>query len=277
MLSRVRPGTVVRCGVMKVGSLEIHPVYDGTFRQAAADILRYGGTAEDPFAAHAEFVIDGMIEFALGGFVLQLGDRTVVIDCGLGPMKTDGGMEGGQFLASLDALGVQPSDVTDVLFTHLHFDHVGWATQKGVVVFPNATYRCHRADWAHFVDDPAGGAARKMAPVADRMEFWESDTTIFPGLDVQGAPGHTPGSTIMVVSHGKDRAMLLGDVVHCPLELVEDDWQAVFDVDPVLAQRTRAAVARELEGTNTAIAAAHFPGLQFGRLLETGGKRSWAY
>ena len=71
--------------------------------------------------------------------------------------------------------------------------------------------------------------------------------------------------------------MLLGDVVHCPLELVEDDWQAVFDVDPVLAQRTRAAVARELEGTNTAVAAAHFPGLQFGRLLETGGQRSWAY
>lgn len=263
---------------MRVGSLQIHPILDGVHRTPARDILRYVGPENDPWASHTAFVAaDGMIEMALGGFLLTVGDRVTVIDCGLGPMTTSEGMQGGQFLDSLAALGVQPDDVTDVLFTHLHFDHVGWATQKGRVVFPNATYRCHRADWAHFVDDPNGGAARKMLPLADRMEFWEHDDTILPGLDVQGAPGHTPGSTIMVVSDGAERAMLLGDVVHCPLELVEDDWQAVFDVDPVLAQRTRQAVARELEGTDIPIAAAHFPGLQFGRLLRTEDRRSWAY
>ena len=263
---------------MRVGSLQIHPILDGVHRARARDIFRYVGPENDPWASHTAFVAaDGMIEMALGGFLLTVGDRVTVIDCGLGPMTTSEGMQGGQFLDSLAALGVQPDDVTDVLFTHLHYDHVGWATQKGRVVFPNATYRCHRADWAHFVDDPNGGAARKMLPLADRMEFWERDDTILPGLDVQGAPGHTPGSTIMVVSDGAERAMLLGDVVHCPLELVEDDWQAVFDVDPVLAQRTRQAVARELEGTDIPIAAAHFPGLQFGRLLRTEDRRSWAY
>ena len=263
---------------MRVGSLQIHPILDGVHRTPARDFLRYVGPENDPWASHTAFVAaDGMIEMALGGFLLTLGDRVTIVDCGLGPMTTADGMQGGQFLDSLAALGVQPDDVTDVLFTHLHFDHVGWATQKGRVVFPNATYRCHRADWAHFVDDPNGGAARKMLPLADRMEFWERDDTILPGLDVQGAPGHTPGSTIMVVSDGAERAMLLGDVVHCPLELVEDDWQAVFDVDPVLAQRTRQAVARELEGTDIPIAAAHFPGLQFGRLLRTEDRRSWAY
>jgi glyoxylase-like metal-dependent hydrolase (beta-lactamase superfamily II) len=180
-------------------------------------------------------------------------------------------------LNSLRAYGVAPDDVTDVLFTHLHFDHVGWATQQGNVVFTNATHRCHRADWDHFVNGDDPKAAAKMAPLTDRMEFWETDCTIAPGLDVVGAPGHTPGSTIMVVSSGAEKAMLLGDVVHCPVELVEDDWEALFDVDPVLARQTRETLARELEGTDVQLAAAHFPGLEFGRLLRGTPMRSFVY
>jgi glyoxylase-like metal-dependent hydrolase (beta-lactamase superfamily II) len=89
------------------------------------------------------------------------------------------------------------------------------------------------------------------------------------------APGHTPGSTILVVSSGTDRAMLLGDVVHCPVQLIEDEWGGLGDVDPELARRTRVALARELEGSDIPVAAAHFPGMQFGRLLTGSGKRSW--
>jgi glyoxylase-like metal-dependent hydrolase (beta-lactamase superfamily II) len=180
-------------------------------------------------------------------------------------------------LESLAAEGVQPGDVTDLVFTHLHYDHVGWATQQGKIVFSNATPRCHRADWAHFVEGDDPRAAAKLLPLVDRMEFWEADGTLFPGLDVQGAPGHTPGSTIFVVSDGDEKAMLLGDVVHCPIELVEDDWEAIVDVDPALARRTREALARELEGSDVPVAAAHFPGLQFGRLLQAGVQRGWVY
>lgn len=262
---------------MQVGSLRIEPVLDGTHHIAAREILRSTTPAGDPFAAHQQFLdAEGRIELAIGGFLLLSGDRVVIVDAGLGPIER-GGMKGGLFLESLAAQGFSPEQVTDVVFTHLHYDHVGWATQRGRIVFPNATYRCHRADWSHFALGDPGGAGRKLLPLVDRMEFWESDGTILPGLDVQGAPGHTPGSTIMVVSDAGQRAMLLGDVVHCPIELVEDDWQAVFDVDPDLAQRTRIAVARELEGSDIPIAAAHFPGLQFGRLLEVQGRRSWAY
>lgn len=262
---------------MRIGSLDILPVYDGVAKVPATEVLRYGGTSTDPWAPHAPFLDDkGQLEFALGGFLVRLGSKVVLIDCGLGPISRPP-FEGGAFLDSLAAHGVQPEDVTDLLFTHLHFDHVGWATQKGKIVFPNATPRCHRADWAHFVTGEDPRAAEKLRPLTDRMEFWEHDSTLFPGLDVQGAPGHTPGSTIMVVSNGGERAMLLGDAVHCPIELVEDDWEAVFDVDPNLAKQTRIALARELEGSDVPVAAAHFPGLQFGRLLAADVRRGWTY
>ena len=78
-----------------------------------------------------------------------------------------------------------------------------------------------------------------------------------------------------MLSSGADRAMLLGDVVHCPVELVDDEWAGLGDVDPALAKRTRNALARELEGDEVPVAAAHFPGLQFGRLLAANGKRAW--
>jgi len=264
---------------MRVGDLEILPVHDGQARMPAADLLRFTGGRDEAWLPHADFLNpDGSIDLSLGGFLVRTGERVVLVDAGVGRIDNDV-YHGGRFLDSLAAIGVSPDDVTDVVFTHLHFDHVGWATQKGTVVFPRATFRCHSHDWDHFVagPNPEAGAVRKLSPLADRLEPFSGDITVAPGISVRHAPGHTPGSAMIVVADGADRAMLLGDVVHCPVELMEDDWEAIFDVDPVLARRTREALARELEGTDVAIAAAHFPGLRFGRLLAGTGRRHWTF
>jgi hypothetical protein len=79
-----------------------------------------------------------------------------------------------------------------------------------------------------------------------------------------------------VLSSGTDRAILLGDVVHCPVELIDSDgFEAVGDVDRDLARRTRQAWINELEGTRVPASAAHFPEMKFGRLLPAEGKRQW--
>lgn len=260
---------------MRVGDLEVLPVLDGVAKMPPTQAYR--GTTEEQWAPHRRFLDpDGMFELALGGFLVRGGgDRVALVDTGVGAAGAPR-FQGGQFLDSLAALGVSPDEVTDVLFTHLHFDHVGWATRQGEIVFPNATYRCDSADWAHFVG-PDEGATRKLAPVEDRLQTWDGNGTILPGLDAMAAPGHTPGSTIMVLSSGDQRALLLGDVVHCPVELLEDEWAGLGDVDPALARRTRVALARELEGTDVPVAAAHFPGMAFGRLLAAQGQRSWVF
>ena len=257
---------------MRVGELEILPVLDGVARYPISD--PFLGMSPDAWLPHRQFLTsDDELELALGGFVVRSGDRVVLVDCGVGRVDS-GPFHGGEFLTNLAARGITPGDVTDVVFTHLHFDHVGWATQQGSVVFTNATYRCDERDWGHFVG-PDPGATRKLTPLTDRMEFWDRSGPLLPGLDAMVAPGHTPGSTIVVISSGTDRAMLLGDVVHCPVELLDDEWAGMGDVDPELAKRTRNALSRELEGTDVPVAAAHFPGLQFGKLLLGSGKRQW--
>jgi glyoxylase-like metal-dependent hydrolase (beta-lactamase superfamily II) len=268
---------------MRVGGLEIRPVLDGVARMTPSEAYRTGGTevagrGGDPsdWAPHRSLLgADGMLELALGGFVVEIGDRVVLIDTGLGDMRR-GPFEGGLLLEGLAAEGLSPANVTDVILTHLHFDHVGWTTRHGEIVFPNATYRCDQRDWSHFVG-PDPGATKKLAPLESHLEPWDGGGPLLPGIDTVAAPGHTPGSTIVVISSGTERALLLGDVVHCPVELLDDEWAGMGDVDPALAQQTRVALARELEGSQVPAAAAHFPGMQFGRLLAAEGSRRWVF
>jgi glyoxylase-like metal-dependent hydrolase (beta-lactamase superfamily II) len=258
---------------MKVGDVEILPVVDGTGRENAREVLSVPG--EDRWACHPEHLdARGDLELTLGGFLLRTGDRTVLVDAGVGRIHNDH-YAGGGFLDALAAHGVSPADVTDVVFTHLHFDHVGWATRKGEVVFSQATYRVHADDWAHFVDatDADAGAVRKLSPLESRLETFTDDHAVAPGLSTRHTPGHTPGSTVYVVSDAGERALLLGDVVHSVVELAERDWEAVFDVDPAAASAVRNAVADEVADTDDLVVGAHFPGLAFGRVVTTSGSR----
>jgi glyoxylase-like metal-dependent hydrolase (beta-lactamase superfamily II) len=263
---------------MNIGDLVAEPIYDGVMSAPATHF--FAGTTTEQWAPHQRFLEpDGMLRFDLGGFLLRgPGDRVALIDAGIGPrsgLMRDGAgrYAGGELLNSLAAHGVQPPDISDVLFTHLHWDHIGWAWNEGAITFPNATFRCDIRDLEHFRDNER--VHDTLAAIADRMVTWDGSGPICPGVDAMSAPGHTPGSTILVMSSGTARGLLLGDVVHCPVELLDDEWGGVGDVDPELAKRTRTALARELEGTDTPVAAAHFPGLVFGRLLAANGKRNW--
>ena len=76
-----------------------------------------------------------------------------------------------------------------------------------------------------------------------------------------------PGSTVYILSSGAQRALLLGDVAHSPVELIEPGWEFVFDVDRAAARAVRDQIAAELLDSQDPAAAAHFPGGQFGRLV----------
>ncbi|WP_261561550.1 MBL fold metallo-hydrolase [Frankia tisae] len=144
----------------------------------ARDVLTPPGGDEAHWDCNAEhFTAAGEFERALDGFLIRTGDRTVLVDAGLGPFSARG-FHGGHLLDSLTALGVQPADVTDVLLTHLHGDRTGWTALEDKPVFPNATYRCHAADWHHFVDGPAPDrrTASKLAPITGQIELFDTDS-----------------------------------------------------------------------------------------------------
>ena len=99
---------------------------------------------------------------------------------------------------------------------------------------------------------------RKLSPVKPQLETFASECTLAPGLDTRPAPGHTPGSTVYVLSSGTQRALLLGDVAHSPVELTEPGWEFVFDVDRAAARAVREQITAELLASQDLAAAAHF-------------------
>lgn len=253
---------------MLVGDIRIDPVLDGTAWFPAREAYPQAV----PGRVDQHFGPGGLVRFPIGAFLIATSGRVVLVDCGAGPLRRDD-FEAGALLDGLAARGVRPDDVTDVLFTHLHWDHVGWATRAGAVVFERATYRCHRADWDHFMCDER--AARKLRPIDNRLEPWDAAGPLLPGIDALPAPGHTPGHSMIVVSSGVDRAIVLGDAAHCPLEIEDLEMGGIADVDPGLAAKTRAWVADELERTGTTATGPHFPDLAFGRLVRGEGARRW--
>jgi glyoxylase-like metal-dependent hydrolase (beta-lactamase superfamily II) len=195
----------------------------------------------------------------------------------------------GELGMSLARAGIRPEEVTDVVLSHLHPDHIGWVSRRGESYFTNADIWAHQADIDHFLgpDSPneamfklmfaVDSTKERMAPVMGQLRAWDRDCTIAPGLDLIWTPGHTPGSSVAVLSSGDQRGMLLGDVIHCPLEMVSDDFAIMADIDPALAKKSKERVMRELEDPSMHASSTHFPGLNFGRLLTGEGKRQWVW
>ena len=230
------------------------------------------------FGTHEELLADdGLVHIPIGCFLLRSGGSTVLIDAGLGDVDVGWG-RGGELPAALRAAGVSREDIDVVVCSHLHIDHIGWLVVDDAPYFPNAVVRYGAADWQQFVagadPDDRGRQIMEALAAAGRLEALDGDMLrVAPGLTARHTPGHTLGHYGLVVSSGQDRAVLLGDAVECPLQLAEPDFHTLSDVDPALGARTREALWRELEGTNVAVTGAHFPGLQFGRVLAGRGRR----
>lgn len=261
---------------MRVGDVEIVPLSDGAFLARP----EFFGPGAD-FAPHRNLLdATGAWRLPIGVFALRGPDGVTLVDAGVGPVD-DAMFAGGHLLDDMRSHGLVRDEVREVICTHLHPDHVGWLVRERDLapVFPNAQVIIQGADWRCFIEERRQGMAqhtfdglRRLAE-QDRVTLVSGDTTVRSGVSLRMAPGHTPGHSVVVVSTGQQRMLLLGDAITCPLQLQEAEWGAISDVDPSLAARTREALWRELEGPATMGVGAHFPELQFGRVLRGHGRR----
>ncbi|HEY6891275.1 MAG TPA: MBL fold metallo-hydrolase [Solirubrobacter sp.] len=272
---------------MRIGDIEITPLSDGELRIPPEALL------SKPAAEWPDGFLDadGLMGVNFGGFLVRTRDRLVVVDTGIG-----GGalpeLPIGTLPRRLAEAGVHVEDVTDVIFTHLHFDHVGWATDGTRILFSYAEHHCHAIDWHHWCGaDPvpetgpgreafgAIPAPQRLAPLADRIHKHIGDGDIIPGIALRLAPGHSPGHCVVEIRSRGERALLLADAAHNPAQLLSDDWTSATDVNPELARATRAALARELLDSGTLVTMTHDAGNRFGHLVTVNGngERAWRY
>jgi glyoxylase-like metal-dependent hydrolase (beta-lactamase superfamily II) len=252
---------------MRVGDRHLLGVADGVFvmTEGFMNVPGYQHRFEDE---------QGVAELPVGSFVVP-GERTVLIDAGVGPFAMQG-LAGGALLGELAAIGVQPADVDVIAVSHLHLDHDGWiVTKADGVTFPNAVVHIGKADYEHFVTGDATGfpmARHKRAGFhelfdAGRVVLVDDEVEIVPGVVALPTPGHTPGHLAFAVGDRHERVLVLGDAMYCPAQLTDTDLTAMHDVDPVLARRSRERIQREVERHGTDAVGCHFPGLRAARVV----------
>ena len=173
-------------------------------------------------------------------------------------------------------------EVTDVIYTHMHLDHVGWTSVekdgKRELTFPNASYWCSKAEWDYWMDNPDAlgpDPANVVEPLKNVIRFVEDGQEVAPHLFACAAPGHTPGLTILKLEGENETLWFTADIFHCTVQFRERTWYAVFDIDHEMGEETRRKFLPEFTRENTILADCHFSSAVFGRLMEKEGVYTW--
>ena len=188
--------------------------------------------------------------------------------------------------ASLRAQGVGADDVNIVVHTHLHQDHVGWnvdsSGDSNRPYFPRARYLGPRKDWEHFtrpeVLPTAPHVTKNVIPLDDLglIDFIDDGHNVTDEITTLETPGHTPGHQVILVSSQGEKAAIIGDLIHNPVQIYEPDWCAFVDTSPDDTRRSRKSFMDRAEREDMIVAAGHFhPDRHIGRFVRLEGRRYW--
>ncbi len=203
--------------------------------------------------------------------LMRHGDRTVLFDVGSG---SDFSPNSGILMDSLDALGVAADDITDVVFTHGHPDHLwGVLDDFDDPLFPDARYMMGQVEWDYWINPNtvdeieearttmAVGAKRRLEMIEDQMTFFKDGDEIMPGVAARATFGHTPGHMALEVRQGSESVMILGDCIgNDHIAFAKPEWQSGSDQDREMAAATRVSLLDQLSHEKTRVIGFHLTG-----------------
>ncbi|WP_306113707.1 MULTISPECIES: MBL fold metallo-hydrolase [unclassified Roseovarius] len=213
--------------------------------------------------------------------LLRDGTRTVLFDVGAGPGFMS---SAGKLLDSLDAVDVAPEEVTHVVFTHAHPDHLwGVLDDFDDPVFTEAAYMIGQVEWDYWrnpetvntIGDArasfAVGAARRLEAIADRITLITADQEILPGVAAVASYGHTPGHLSFEIRAGTEAVLVGGDAIgNHHVAFARPDWGSGADQDPALGAKTRQRLLDKLAQEQMTLIGFHLPGGGIGRVERQG-------
>ena len=270
------PRRLWAASTLTLGTLQIDTLSDGNL-VLPGDFILGGMPQEEMQAIVAKYGLptDQLIP-PCNVTLLRDGTNTVLFDVGSGP---DFQPSAGKLSEALDAIGLTVEDITHVLFTHGHPDHLwGLLDDFDEPVFANAEYMIGQAEFDYWTNPDtvntigearatfAVGAARRLAVIADSVRLLADGEEPLPGVFARMTPGHTPGHLAFEIA-GNTPAMVLGDCIgnhHVAFERPE--WASGSDQDKDLAAATRVRLLDRLVADQHAIIGFHLPGGGIGRV-----------
>jgi glyoxylase-like metal-dependent hydrolase (beta-lactamase superfamily II) len=265
---------------LRVGEIEVLVISDGVVTPPAESMATNADPAVRAAWLDDMFLSRDAFDWALNAVVVRSGGQTILIDSGLGVEVPDF-RRAGHLVHRLEAAGVGLASVTDVVLTHMHFDHVGGLLVDGVKDRLRSDLRIHVAAaevkfWGA-PDFSRTGMPPELADVARRaskqflkeyhsqLRTFDEEYEVAPGVVVTRTGGHTPGHSVVRLTSGGDRLMFAGDALF-PVSFDHPEWHNGFEHDPEEATRVRLRLMRELATTGAMLVATHMPFPSVGRV-----------
>jgi glyoxylase-like metal-dependent hydrolase (beta-lactamase superfamily II) len=253
----------------KIGALSAWALHDAQFGEpndgttfglgeppaAVAEVLRKAGAPTD------------RIVLSVNALLVKAPGHVMLFDTGLGP-RLHGGLMG-----SLALTGVTPAQVTDILITHSHGDHVGGlVTAAKALAFPNATIRMSAVEWA-WLKTKSPSLAATIGP---KIVTFTPGSPVLPAVTPIALPGHTPGHVGYTIVSGRGRLIDIGDIAHSSIiSLAKPEWKIQFDNDKDEGVSVRRAELKRLAAAGTEVFAPHFPFPGLGKIVPAGDGFIW--
>lgn len=254
-----------------MGDFEVSTLLAGTRTVEGPQNIFGMNVSEEEFqtVSEANFIPTDKAQFFFTPTVVRSGSDIVLFDTGL---------SAGSITAPLAAAGIKPEDVTVVVITHMHGDHIGGLSgDDGNPTFANARYVTGQAEYDAWAKQDNDGFKNKVQPLAEKMEFIGDGGSIISGITGMEAGGHTPGHMIYMLESGGRQVTLVADTAnHYVWSLAYPEWEVKFDMDKAKAAATRKKVFDMLAADKVPFVGYHmpFPGMGY---VETRGEGGYRY
>jgi glyoxylase-like metal-dependent hydrolase (beta-lactamase superfamily II) len=272
--------------MLQVGEIKIHFLNDGFWWDDGG--AQFGIVPRELWEKEKPANARHRIKLSLTCPLIITGRDLILVDAGIGNRLNEREQaiftpERGEGLAgNLRTLGFAPADVTHVILSHLHFDHVGGVIDKSASgetrpVFPNARIYIQKSEWelALAPPDERLAAAYRHAPECLRplesVVLIDGDTTITPRIRTAVSGGHTSPHQCVIVESGGTGLIHLADIVPTTSHL-RLAWNAAYDTDPLATIAAKKRFFAEARAKDLWVSFSHDDKVAAGRFDKEEGK-----
>lgn len=225
--------------------------------------------------------------------LLEDGKEKILIDTGIGfsqdPLLFRDNTYNfkGRLTELLGKENIKKNEITHVILTHLHPDHIGGLyDEPGNLNFPDARFIVHEEEWNYWFSSRSDNQPPLFKYFIEKnisglknhnLQLVRHEQEVLPGITLIEIPGHTPGQIAISITSEKDKLLYISDAVLHPLHIEHLNWQTNYDLDQEKAKASRKKVIDLAYGENMTNNAFHFdfPGL--GKVDKQGNSWKWIY